>query len=49
MKIIITKCVGCGSKREIKEGEISKGEHPCCDKCGMPMIANRAEIREDLL
>ena len=49
MKLVIAKCIGCGEKREIRAGEIPKGEQPCCDKCGMPMIADRAEIREDLL
>jgi len=47
MRYIIAKCVGCGKKREIKENEIPKGEHPCCDDCGMPMIAEQAEIRSE--
>ena len=45
MKVVIAKCIGCGEKREIKENEIPKGNHPCCNKCGMPMIAERAEIK----
>lgn len=39
--IVVAKCI-CGNKREIKAGEIPKGDHPCCDKCGMPMIAEKA-------
>ncbi len=45
MKIVITKCIGCGNKRQIQENEISQGDHPCCNKCGMPMIAESAEIK----
>lgn len=39
---VIAKCIGCGTKREIKAGEIPKGEMPICPKCGMPMIAEKA-------
>jgi hypothetical protein len=44
-KIVIAKCIGCGNKKHIKAGEIPKGEQPICDKCFMPMIAERAEIK----
>ena len=43
--IVIVKCIGCGNKKEIKANEIPKGDHPCCDKCGMPMIAEKARIK----
>jgi NAD-dependent SIR2 family protein deacetylase len=43
MITVIAKCIGCGNKREIKAGEIPQGEQPCCDKCGMPMIAESAK------
>lgn len=36
------KCIGCGAKREIFAYEVAAGDHPCCDQCGMPMIAERA-------
>ena len=39
MLFVIAKCIGCGNKENIKEKEVPKGEHPCCKKCGMPMIA----------
>lgn len=44
MKIVIVKCSGCGKKREIKAGEILSGDHPMCDECYMPMIAESATI-----
>ena len=47
MKIVITKCVGCGKKREIKAGEIEPGDQPMCDECYMPMIATAA-LKEKL-
>lgn len=39
--VVIAKCIGCGSKREIKAEEVPKGQMPMC-KCGMPMIAEQA-------
>jgi len=43
MEIIVTaKCIGCGEKREIKAGEIPEGEQPMCEKCFMPMVAQKA-------
>lgn len=39
---VIAKCLGCSTKREIKAGEIPKGETPICPKCGMPMTAEKA-------
>ncbi len=45
MEIIIAKCVGCGNKREIRENEIEKGDSPMCDKCFMPMVAEKAIIQ----
>jgi hypothetical protein len=44
--IVIAKCIGCGNKREIQAGEIPENDYPCCDRCGMPMIAERAERRK---
>jgi hypothetical protein len=44
MKIVIAKCIGCGNEEEIKDGEVQKGDQPCCKKCGMPMVAERAKI-----
>jgi hypothetical protein len=38
MKTVITKCVSCNEKREIKAGEVPPGEHPMCEKCFMPMV-----------
>lgn len=36
---VLAECVCCGQQRDIKEGEIAPGDHPCCDRCGSPMIA----------
>lgn len=48
-RVVIVKCVGvgCGHKREIKAGEIPKGEQPVCEKCFMPMVVERVELREE--
>ena len=45
---VIAKCVGCGKERKIMAGEIPKGEHPMCDVCYMPLVADRADIKEVL-
>lgn len=42
--VVIVKCINCGERREIKAGEIPKGEQPMCKKCFMPMIAEEAKI-----
>ncbi len=42
--VVIAKCIGCGDTKEIRANEILSGEQPLCDKCGMPMIAEKAEI-----
>ena len=42
--VVIAKCIGCGNEKEIRAGEIKDGEQPCCDKCGMPMVAKKAKI-----
>ena len=42
---VIAKCVACGKKREIQAGEIPKGEHPMCDLCFLPMIAQQAQAK----
>ncbi len=46
MKTVIAKCIGCGEKRKIHSGEIAPGDQPCCDKCGMPMIAEEARVKK---
>ena len=48
-QIVIAKCVACGSKKEIKANEIPQGEMPTCNMCFSPMVAERAELREDLV
>ena len=46
MKYKLTaKCISCGDKREVKAGEVPKGEMPMCDKCGSIMIAEKAELK----
>jgi len=47
MVFIIAKCIGCGDKKEIRENEIPRGEQPCCNKCGMPMIAEKAILNQE--
>jgi hypothetical protein len=37
--VIIAKCVGCSAKVELRAGDVAPGDHPCCPKCGMPMVA----------
>lgn len=46
-KIVVAKCIGCGNKKEIKENEISQKDHPCCNKCGMIMLAESAEVKHE--
>lgn len=40
---VITKCVNCGTKREILPGEIDEGDMPHCD-CGSPIICDSVSI-----
>lgn len=43
MSIVVkAKCTGCDNERNIRAGEIPADEVPICDKCGMPMVAERA-------
>ena len=44
---VTARCVCCGHTREIKAGEIAKGDHPMCPKCYSPMVAERAIARGD--
>lgn len=48
MVVVIVKCVGCGTIKEIKPGEIPKDEVPMCDKCFMPMVAERAKTIKEV-
>lgn len=41
--VVIAKCVGCGSTREIRAGEVCEGEQPMCKACSMPMVAKEAK------
>ena len=45
MVTIIVKCVGCGTKKEIKPGEVASNDVPMCSKCFMPMVAVKAKSR----
>jgi len=38
------KCIGCSNTKFIKEGEVEQGDHPMCDLCGSPFIAEEASI-----
>lgn len=40
---VIVRCVQCNATREIKRGEIPEGDVPMCLRCGMPMVAIKAE------
>lgn len=40
---VTAKCVGCGNRRKIPAASFSSGGHPCCERCGMPMVAMLAE------
>ena len=39
---VIVKCVSCGTKKEIGVGEVAPDDVPMCDKCFMPMVAEKA-------
>jgi len=43
--VLIVKCIGCGNKKEIRRGEIASDDQPMCDKCFMPMVAEKAVTR----
>ena len=43
--VVVAECVQCMKRRDIKAGEVPKGEVPMCDDCYMPMVAVRAETR----
>jgi len=43
---VIAKCVNCGATKEISANEIKIGEVPMCDKCYMPMVAEKAKIKK---
>jgi hypothetical protein len=45
--VVIVKCVQCMKRREIGPGEVPKGEVPMCDDCYVPMVAVRAELKQD--
>jgi hypothetical protein len=46
--VVVVECMSrrCGSRREIEAGEVPDGDHPCCEKCGMPMVATKAIRRK---
>lgn len=41
--VVVAKCVGCGNKREIQVGEVPDNDMPMCDKCYMPMVADKVK------
>jgi hypothetical protein len=42
--VVVAKCVTCGTHRDIRAGEIPRGETPMCE-CGSPMAAKKATVR----
>lgn len=40
---VTAKCVACGHEQDIREGEVSEGELPTCEKCMGPMYAKGAK------
>lgn len=44
--VMVVKCIGCGNKREIKQGEIGDNDFPMCEKCYNPMFPERVIIRK---
>lgn len=44
--VIVAKCVGCGVKREIGMFDVAQGDHPMCEKCFMPMIAEEVNAKK---
>jgi hypothetical protein len=47
MKIVVAKCIGCGTTREIRAGEIAPDDHPMCELCYMPMVAWKGKVEHD--
>jgi len=43
---VTAECVVCGSRRDIKPGDIPAGETPFCEKCYSPMIAVKASAKK---
>ena len=43
--VVVAKCIGCGAKREIRPFEIEEGDMPMCERCFMPMVAEKAKAR----
>ena len=41
------KCISCGHKKDVKAGEVPKGEMPMCDKCFSIMIAVEATLKNN--
>jgi len=31
-------CVGCGRKQAFDPASIEPGDHPCCERCLMPLV-----------
>lgn len=48
-KVVIARCVSCQHEQDVKAGEVPEGEVPMCEKCMSPMVAVRAEFREDFI
>lgn len=40
---VTCRCVNCGAKRDIRAGEVPKGDIPMCEKCYSPMVAESAK------
>jgi len=44
--VVVAKCVVCGEEKEIGAGEVKPDDTPMCPKCYMPMVADKAEVKE---
>ncbi len=42
-----TKCVGCGHRQSFGPNDVEPGEHPMCERCFMPMVPIKAEVKDD--
>ncbi len=45
-RTVTAKCIGCGATKEIGPGEVKGNEVPTCDKCYLPMVADKATIKK---
>ncbi len=43
--VVTAKRVGCKHKVDLRAGDVAPGDHPCCPKCYMPMVATKVQTK----